>query len=72
MFLPMEDVGSINSIAPYAAVAFVLAGLFWMAVGSVAMKRSNRPGGDNLAGTLAVAAYATGVAFLLGFAAWLG
>lgn len=68
----MEDGGSITSLTPYAAVAFLLAGLMWFGVGSVALKRASRSDGGLVFQALGVTAYVTGAAFLLGLAAWLG
>lgn len=68
----MEDGSSITSLTPYAAVAFLLAGLMWFGVGSAALKRAKRPDGGTVFEMLCVASYVTGAAFLLGLAAWLG
>lgn len=67
----MEDAARIDSLAPYAALAFLLAGIVWVCVGTIIIRRGTRFRDRDVFGALSTAAYITGAAFLLGFMVWL-
>ena len=67
----MEISDRLSSFVPFAAIAFLVAGLAWIAVANAAGKRARRTDGGHVFTLLAGAGYLTGGAFVLGFLAWL-
>lgn len=63
----MEMAGRIDSFAPFAALALLLAGVAWFGVARAAGRKHSA----DLFTMLAGAGYLTGAAFLLIFAAYL-